>query len=127
MGARVLIVGQDPYTVDFSSPTIQPGWDAPRVMAGIAMACRKLEEMGYSVDHCMTDAGATAGAMLAQALEGKRFDCVVVGSGIRVPPHNLGLLEIVINAIHRHAPGARIAFNTSPEDTGEAALRWIGR
>ena len=37
------------------------------------------------------------------------------------------LTEIVLNAVHRHAPKAAIAFNTNPQDSGAAALRWMGR
>jgi hypothetical protein len=34
------------------------------------------------------------------------------------------LFEAVINAVHRAAPSAFIAFNTRPEDTADAAARW---
>jgi hypothetical protein len=30
-----------------------------------------------------------------------------------------------VNAIHKAAPGSAIAFNTKPEDTAEAAARWL--
>ena len=40
------------------------------------------------------------------------YDCVVIGAGVRVPPHNLALFEVVINAVRKVAPGAGIAFNT---------------
>jgi len=32
----------------------------------------------------------------------------------------------ILNVVHQLAPGARIAFNTNPADTAEAARRWIG-
>jgi len=51
----------------------------------------------------------------------------VIGAGIRNPPPSLGLFETVLNAVHRHAPGARIAFNTRPDDSDVAAGRWVGR
>jgi hypothetical protein len=35
------------------------------------------------------------------------------------------LFEKLVNAIHRAAPQAAIAFNTRPEDSGAAAARWI--
>jgi len=35
------------------------------------------------------------------------------------------LFERVVNAVHRAAPQAAIAFNTRPEDSGAAAARWI--
>jgi hypothetical protein len=31
----------------------------------------------------------------------------------------------VINAVHRAAPGATIAFNTRPDDSADAAARWL--
>jgi hypothetical protein len=31
---------------------------------------------------------------------------------IRLPPHSLSMFEAVINAVHRAAPDAAIAFNT---------------
>jgi hypothetical protein len=50
---------------------------------------------------------------------------VVIGGGIRIPPKSLLLLEAVINAVHRAAPNAFIAFNTRPEDSADAAARWL--
>jgi hypothetical protein len=35
------------------------------------------------------------------------------------------MFEKVMNAIHKAAPGSAIAFNTRPEDTAEAAARWL--
>jgi hypothetical protein len=49
----------------------------------------------------------------------------VVGAGVRLPPSRLGLFEAVVNAIHRAAPQAAIAFDTRPNDSGAAAARWI--
>jgi len=46
---------------------------------------------------------------------------------LRAPEANLVLLETILNAIHRGAPGTRIAFNTRPDDTDAAALRWLDR
>ena len=30
-----------------------------------------------------------------------------------------------INAVHKAAPGAAIAFNTRPDDSADAAARWL--
>jgi hypothetical protein len=35
------------------------------------------------------------------------------------------MFEKVVNCIHKTATGAAIAFNTRPEDTLEAASRWV--
>jgi hypothetical protein len=50
---------------------------------------------------------------------------VDTGAGIRLPPLSLSLFEAVINAVHRAAPHAAIAFNTRPEDAADAASRWL--
>jgi hypothetical protein len=47
---------------------------------------------------------------------------VVIGGGMR---NQLELFEQVINLVRRRAPGAAIAFNSTPADTFEAAARWI--
>ena len=60
-----------------------------------------------------------------RCLAGDAYDCVVIGAGVRLPPNRLVLFEAVVNAIHRAAPRAAIAFNTRPDDSGAAAPRWI--
>jgi hypothetical protein len=55
--------------------------------------------------------------------EAQRSTC---SSGVRpagVTP--LELFEKVVNLVRQHAPDAAIAFNSSPEDTADAALRWL--
>jgi hypothetical protein len=47
----------------------------------------------------------------------------VIGGGIRKPPQALELFELMVNLVRRHAPHAAIAFNTSPEDSADAAAR----
>lgn len=126
MALSVLILGQDPDTVDYADPAIPPGMDAAKVRAGLAAARKQLEDLGYHVEECMTDRGERAAEMVRAALEGKPFACVVIGAGIRTPPPSLSLFETVINAVHRYAPEARIAFNTRPDDSGDAALRQLG-
>jgi hypothetical protein len=64
--------------------------------------------------------------MLAAQLAEATYDCVVIGGGLRLPPKSLPFFEKVVNAIHQGAPKAAIAFNTHPQDTAEAAARWIG-
>jgi len=50
----------------------------------------------------------------------------LIGGGVRLPPRNLALFEVLINAIRKAAPCAAIAFNTRPNDSADAAAaRWI--
>jgi hypothetical protein len=84
-----------------------------------------LREQGFEADSCLIDRGETAAVTLEAALARKPYDCVVVGAGLREPPEGLLLFERVINIVHRFAPTARIAFDTTPADTAEAAQRWV--
>jgi hypothetical protein len=40
--ARILFVGQKPERVDFSDPSLPPGFDAEKISAGIALGSRSL-------------------------------------------------------------------------------------
>jgi hypothetical protein len=122
---RVLFVGQKPETVDFSDPSLPPGFDAEKINAGIAVAVAKIEDRGWQGNTCMITPDSAGSAMLAKALEGVAYDCVVIGGGLRLPPKSLGLFETVVNVIHKAAPNAAIAFNTRPEDTADAAARQL--
>jgi hypothetical protein len=64
-------------------------------------------------------------AVLKERLAASRYDCVVIGGGVRIPPKNLRLFEQIINAVHAGAPGAAIAFNEGPETTPDAVARWL--
>jgi hypothetical protein len=124
---RILFVGQKPETVDFSDPALPPGFDADKINAGITIAVEKIRERGWQGDTSMITPDAAGGAILEAALRGEVYDCVVIGGGLRLPPKNLGLFEMVVNLVHQTAPNAAIAFNTQPEDTAEAAARQLGR
>jgi hypothetical protein len=122
---RVLFIGQKPETVDFSDPALPPGFDAAKIEAGIATGAAKLRDRGWQADLCMIAPDETAVPMLERQLASTAYDCVVIGGGLRLPPKSLALFEKVINAVHKAAPGAAIAFNTRPEDTAQAAARWL--
>jgi hypothetical protein len=62
--------------------------------------------------------------MIEDKLRSAAYDCVVIGGGIRLP-NNYLVFEAVINAVHRAAPTASIAFNSGPEESAEAAGRWL--
>jgi len=66
-----------------------------------------------------------AGQTVEHHLASANYDCVVIGAGVRLPPQGLEVFEAVVNAVHKCAPGAAIAFNTRPEDSADAAARWM--
>ena len=63
--------------------------------------------------------------MVERHLASANYACVVIGAGVRVPPQSLAVFEAVVNAVHKAAPAAVIAFNTRPEDSADAAARWL--
>lgn len=121
---RVLFVGQQPETVDFSDPALPPGFDAAKIHAGIEIGTKQMADRGWHADLCLVKPDSARGA-LEQQLAGATYDCIVIGGGIRIPPRSLLLFETLVNVVHRAAPNATIAFNTSPQDTGDAAARWL--
>jgi len=122
---QVLFIGQQPETVDFADPALPPGFNAEKIHAGIAIAMRQTTERGWHADLCLVRPDDTVAPTVERQLTSKSYDVVVIGGGIRIPPKSLLLFEAVINAVHRAAPGASIAFNTRPEDTADAAARWL--
>ena len=120
---QVLLLGYDPETVDFSDPALPPGMTADKVHAGIAVAMRQFAERGWEADLGLIRPDETAGPAVERMLASKLYDCVVVGAGVRLPSRGLALFEVVINAVHKGAPGAAIAFNTVPQDSADAAAR----
>jgi hypothetical protein len=85
----------------------------------------KMAEWGLQADPCMSPPDVTGGLVLEKQPATATYDCVVIGAGIRLPPKSLSRLQTVINAVHRAPPKASIAFNTRPEDSAEAAVRWL--
>lgn len=121
----VLIIGQDPETVDLSDPAVPPGTTPEKIRAGLAAAQKQLTDLGHRADLVLTDRGETAEEVIRERLVGNAYDCVVIGAGIRTVASSLMLFEKVVNAVHRSAPQAAIAFNTRPDDTAAAAIRWL--
>lgn len=123
--ARVLFIGQQPETVDFSDPALPPGFDAAKIHAGIAIGMQQMADRGWAADLCLVQPDAAASETVRQRLAATSYDCVVIGGGIRIPPKSLLLFEQLVNAVHSAAPMARIAFNTTPQDTADSAQRWL--
>ena len=122
---RVLFVGYIPETVDFSDPALPPGVTAEKIHAGIAIAMKQFAERGWEADLSLIPPDETAGPTVERQLASKSYDCVVIGAGVRLPPKGLALFEVILNAVHKGAPGAVIAFNTRPDDSADAADRCL--
>jgi hypothetical protein len=122
---KVLFIGQEPESVDFSDPALPPGFDAKKIHAGINVGMRQMSDRGWHPDLCLVRPDSTAAAAIERQLSLVAYDCIVIGGGIRIPPKSLLLFEEIVNAVRKSAPRASIAFNTRPEDTADAAARWL--
>ena len=122
---RVLLVGYDPEAVDYSNPAYPLGMSAEKISAGIALALKQMTDRGWESDVCYIRPDKAAAQTVERHLASASYACVVIGAGVRLPPQSLAVFEAVLNAIHRAASAAAIAFNTRPEDSADAAARWL--
>ena len=124
MTRRVLLVGYDPETVDYSNPALPPGMSAEKIRADRPpIPGHHLASGNYVVCYIRPD--GTAGQTVEHHLASGNYASVVIGAGVRLPPQSLAVFEAVVNAVHKAAPAAVIAFNTRPEDSADAAARWL--
>jgi hypothetical protein len=122
---KVLLIGIDPKFIDPNLSTAT-GWDANRVRAAAQDTNKRLMDLGYEVQGCLVDLGLTAESVVSDTLSREKFNCIMVGAGIRALPQHTLLFEKIINTIHQKAPSSsKICFNTNPGDTVEAVLRWM--
>src|SRR5688572_10109941 len=122
---KILVIGIDPKTIDFSNPELVPGLTVEKIEAGMKAEQEKLNRLGFKADFFLFSLTETNVSTLATHLKNSRYDGIVVGAGIRVPHNTFGLFEKVINAVHENATDARIMFNTLPTNTTEAIQRWF--
>jgi hypothetical protein len=105
-----------------------PGYDPEPVVAAIERGRRRFEELGIAARFELLpydEDPARQRERLAEVIAREPWECVVIGGGVRTDEERPEAFEVVINLVHRHAPQAAIAFNSRPDDTAEAALRWI--
>ncbi|MFG2005075.1 hypothetical protein ACGFNU_38620 [Spirillospora sp. NPDC048911] len=115
--ARVLVIGLDPAKIE--------GWDPKPVQEALARGQARFDAHGIEADMCLLALDDDPEGTIVAALTGKDYACVVIGGGIRKHEPLLEFFEKAVNLVRRHAPGAAIAFNSGPEDSADAALRWL--
>ena len=119
--AIILALGLDPAFADLTS---MPGLTPELVRAFIDSQLERIRALGYEVESCLVDSGNTAEAVLQESLGKRKYDCVMIGAGLRAPERLL-LFDRLLNLVHTHAPKAKICFNTTPADSAEAVQRWV--
>lgn len=114
-GPTVLVIGFDPDRI--------PVPDRDAVVAALERGEDRFADLGMSGETCLIGMDDHVEADVTAALRARPWNCVVIGGGIRKPPEALELFELIVNLVRRHAPDSAIAFNTSPEDSADAAVR----
>src|SRR5262245_1173251 len=107
MTKSVLALGLDPVFADYSQ---MPGLTPALVRSVVDAQLDRLRALGYDVVSCLVDLGETAESVTARALDGRSFDCVLFGAGLRAAPQLL-LFEKLLNLVHERAPTAKLCFN----------------
>ncbi len=125
MTGSVLIIGEDPARIDFGAPGAPPNMSAQKVMAGLNGSRDRLIAAGHDTDILLTKATAMVEDQIAEAMSGRKYDVIVIGSGLRAVPTMAEEFEKLMNALHRQVPSAHLAFNSAPDDSDAAALRWL--
>src|SRR5262249_20469812 len=70
---RVLLLGYDPETVDFSDPALPPGMTAEKVHGSIAVALKQFAERGWEADLGFIRPDETAGPTVERQLASKSY------------------------------------------------------
>ena len=123
---RVLSVGEDPATVDYSKTP--PKIDEAYIREGLAKAKSDMEARGWEVRECMVqpDAGSAVAA-LRQELAAGPFDVVLMGGGLKSPPERTEVFEALMNEVRVSSPRSRLAFDSDPHEGAEAVARQVSR
>jgi hypothetical protein len=125
MPQSVLIIGEDPTLIDFSAADAPPDMNADKVMRGLNGSRDRLQGLGYDARILLTKDADTVEAQVSAALQDHRYDVIVIGAGLRTLPPMADQFERLMNVLHERAPQAKLAFNSRPDDSDEAALRWL--
>ncbi|MFK7966807.1 MAG: hypothetical protein AB8C46_22835 [Burkholderiaceae bacterium] len=121
MSKKVIMVGWHPSVVDYSK---YPGLTAEKLEGALRADEKKLNDLGYDASIGFIYSGETATDQLADTLKSDAFDVVLIGAGVRKDDDHFLVFETLVNTVHKHAPQARIAFNTGPTDSDAAVQRW---
>ena len=122
---NVLIIGEDPALIDFDAPDAPKDMSAEKVMAGLNGSVTRLQSAGHDAELLLTRNADSIEAQVRDALQGKNFDVIVVGTALRTLPLMAEQFERLMNVLSDRSPQSKLAFNSLPHDSDTAALRWL--
>ncbi|MEM7641211.1 MAG: hypothetical protein AAF366_01635 [Pseudomonadota bacterium] len=121
MAKKVLMIGWHPSVVDYSK---YPGLTAEKLEGALRADEKTLKDEGYDASIGFIFSGDTATEEITRTLKDNTYDVVMIGAGVRKDDDHFLIFETLVNVVHEHAPTARIAFNTGPQDSDAAIRRW---
>lgn len=121
MSKKVLMIGWHPDAVNYDK---WPGLTSEKLEAALRADEEKLNGLGFDAKLGFIHSSDTAANDIETLLAEVAFDMVLIGAGVRKDDEHFLVFERLVNVVHEHAPGARIAFNTGPTDSDDAVLRW---
>ncbi|WP_067836908.1 hypothetical protein [Nocardia lijiangensis] len=120
---KILSIGLHPSHIDYSK---HAGLDEAELTARVEAGTAMLRDSGFDVVSCSLPADPDAAEELLEGrLAEATYGLAVIGGGVRMLPEQTLLFERVVNVLTAAAPGIRLCFNTSPETTVDALLRWV--
>jgi hypothetical protein len=128
MPKTVALIGLDTSQIDFSNPDYShfAHIGAEGIKSLLEKDKAKLIALGFDAELVFTAIDASAaGRGIKKALESRSWDCILIGNGVRSIPSNFLLFELLINMIVEFAPNTKVCFNTKPDDSVDAVLRWV--
>lgn len=121
----VLIIGEDPALIDFDAPDAPKDMSAKKIMAGLNGSVERLQAAGHEADLLLTRDAATIETQVGVALHGRHYDVIVIGAGLRTLPSLAEQFERLMNVLPHESRKSKLAFNSQPDDSDVAALRWL--
>ena len=121
----VLIIGEDPALIDFDAPDAPKDMSAAKVMEGLNGSVARLQAAGHEAELLLTRDAASVEAQVGSALQGRSYDVIVIGAGLRTLPKMAEQFEQLMNVLRDRSPRSKLAFNSRPDDSDAAALRWL--
>jgi hypothetical protein len=122
---RVLIIGEDPALIDFDAPDAPKDMSAAKVMDGLNGSVARLQAVGHEAELLLTRDAASVEAQVSRTVQGRSYDVIVIGAGLRTLPKMTGQFEQLMNVLRDKSPKSKLAFNSRPDDSDAAALRWL--
>ncbi|MCP2289537.1 hypothetical protein [Nocardia amikacinitolerans] len=120
---KILSIGLHPSQLDYGK---HPGLDEAELIARVEAGTAMLRDSGFDVVSCSVPVDPDAAEeLINDRLAEADYGLAMIGGGVRMLPEQTLLFERIVNVLTAASPGIRLCFNTSPETTVDALLRWV--